>query len=123
MNNGITDKGMRDVLENEIGLTVDQIKRISIRDNYAFIDFDEESADEIIQKLQTIEFPEAGNLYIRKATVVNAPRTKGGDIEEGLQDDEAQDESIQNDETQNDEAWCNSDEGQSFADYSDNENE
>ena len=123
LNNGITDKGMRDVLENEIGLTVDQIKRISIRDNYAFIDFDEESADEIIQKLQTIEFPEAGNLYIRKATVVNAPRTKGGDIEEGLQDDEAQDESIQNDETQNDEAWCNSDEGQSFADYSDNENE
>jgi len=87
LNDGLTDRILRDVLEQDLALSPEQVKRLSIRDNYAFVDFDEECAEEIITKLQAIDFPKIGKLFIQKATVINAPRQKDTDEIESESDD------------------------------------
>ncbi|MGI6524147.1 MAG: helicase-related protein [Bdellovibrionota bacterium] len=119
LNDGLTDYEFRNVLENELNLTPEQIKRLSIRDNYAFIDFDEESSEEIIQKLQELELPNIGKLFIRKATVINSPRIRISASSEDNDDNNFEEESANdtfNDEDSDNGDWCDaSDETTDFA--------
>ncbi len=87
LSDGLTDKELRDTIESAAEISGDDIKRLSIRDHYTFVDFDEEQADTIIAKLQETEFPNVGKLFIRKATVINAPRERNT-----AEDDEATEE-------------------------------
>ncbi len=87
LNHGLTDELFRKTVETEAGVSAEQLKRLSIRDNYAFVDFDEEGADEIAEKLEALEIPGVGRLFIRRATTINVPREREEGADEGAQEE------------------------------------
>lgn len=74
LKSGLSDEVFRKEVERSAGITPDQIKRLSIRDNYAFVDFDEELGDTIVEKLKETEIEGVGRLFVQRATTINVPR-------------------------------------------------
>lgn len=70
---GFTREKLQQILEAQCGYSADTVKRFLLRENYSYVDVPEEKSEEILGKLREIDV-EGGKVFVRKATVISAPR-------------------------------------------------
>jgi hypothetical protein len=70
------------------GLNATDVHRVTVRDNYSFVDVPEALADQVVEKLAESSVPSSGSkYYVKKAVTLSIPRE--GAAEEGPQSDAA----------------------------------
>ena len=70
---GFNREKLQQILEGQCGYTADTVKRFLLRENYSYVDVPEEKSEEILGKLRDIDM-DGGKVFVRKATVISAPR-------------------------------------------------
>ncbi len=100
---GSKDSFSRDTLSQLVnqhcGLADTDIKRLTVRDRYSFVDFAEENAPAIIEKLAGASWNNDAPFFIKKATIISTPRPKvareeGSDENENVSDEAAPAEEV-----------------------------
>jgi hypothetical protein len=70
---------------NLCGLNVGDVHRVSVRENYSFVDVPEAVADQVVEKLGDSSVPSTGSkYYVKRAVTLSIPRE--GASEEGHSD-------------------------------------
>ena len=71
---GFSQDELTKIVTDNSELTGDQIKRFSIRKNYAYVDFPEEIADTAIGKLNESSREDGSEFFCKRATTISGPR-------------------------------------------------
>lgn len=70
----LTEQTFAGLMQQCCNLAEDQIKRLTIRDSYSFVDLPEEIADDALDSLQGATLENGTELFFRKATTISVPR-------------------------------------------------
>ena len=97
---GLSAEQFTKLVTTHTDLTTDQIKRLSLRDFYGFVDFPEEVADSASEALEGIELESGTSLLLKRAITIAEPRqrvstesTEEGEVEEAAESKEETPES------------------------------
>ena len=82
---GISGEALTQDVINLCGLNVGDVHRVSVRENYSFVDVPEAVADQVVEKLGDSSVPSTGSkYYVKRAVTLSIPRE--GASEEGHSD-------------------------------------
>ena len=73
---GVSEKSLRDLVEEQSGLTKEDVKRVIVRKGYSFFDVLDEQSDGVLDKLAALESKSGGQLVVKKATVISTQRSE-----------------------------------------------
>ncbi len=73
---GLTKEDFSALVQQHCGLPDSEVKRFTLRNRYSFVDFAEEHAPAIIEKLAGAPTKGGSPLLIKKATIISAPRER-----------------------------------------------
>jgi len=105
---GLTKEAFAAMVQQHTGLPESEVKRFTLRNRYSFVDFAEEHAPAIIEKLAGATTKGGSPLLVKKATIISAPRERtsfgnensemesSGDDSAPMGSDESGEESLDN---------------------------
>jgi hypothetical protein len=83
---GVSSDALTQDVINLCGLNTTDVHRVTVRDNYSFVDVPEALADQVVDKLAESSVPSTGSkYYVKKAVTLSIPRE--GSAEESQQSD------------------------------------
>jgi superfamily II DNA/RNA helicase len=83
---GVSSEALTQDVINLCGLNAGDVHRVSVRENYSFVDVPEAVADQVVEKLGDSAVPATGSkYYVKKAVTLSIPRE--GAAEEGQASD------------------------------------
>ncbi len=90
---GLSKEAVAEMVQQHCGLPESEVKRFTLRNRYSFVDFAEEHAPAIIEKLAGASTKGGSPLLVKKATIISAPRERGSQNEESSDMDSNMDDS------------------------------
>jgi superfamily II DNA/RNA helicase len=77
---GISSDALTQDVISLCGLNAGDVHRVSVRENYSFVDVPEAVADQVVEKLGDSSVPSTGSkYYVKKAVTLSIPREGGAD--------------------------------------------
>jgi hypothetical protein len=77
---GISGEALTQDVINVCGLNAGDVHRVSVRENYSFVDVPEAVADQVVEKLGDSSVPSTGSkYYVKKAVTLSIPREGASD--------------------------------------------
>jgi ATP-dependent RNA helicase DeaD len=90
---GLSKEAFAEMVQQHCGLPESEVKRFTLRNRYSFVDFAEEHAPAVIEKLAGASTKSGSPLLVKKATIISAPRERGSHNEESSDMDSNMDDS------------------------------
>ncbi len=90
---GLNKETFSAMVQEHCGLPDSEVKRFTLRNRYSFVDFAEEHAPAIIEKLAGASVKGGSPLLVKKATIISAPRERGSFGEDSAESDSGNDDS------------------------------
>jgi superfamily II DNA/RNA helicase len=86
----LSAEGLSEILATSCELPKDQVKHLSVRKFYSFVDVPFERSEEIEAKLSTHTLSTGERLFVRQATIVTTPREGSAPVAPGTESQETQ---------------------------------
>jgi ATP-dependent RNA helicase DeaD len=108
---GLTKEAFSALVAEHTGLADSEVKRFTLRNRYSFVDFAEEHAPAIIEKLAGATTKSGSPLLVKKATIISAPRERSSMSESNEMDSSGDDSAPMSSDDSGDESMDNEGDG------------